>query len=454
MSNLGLTSTVREALDLLGIDLDRLCRLEPDAALGNGGLGRLAACFMESMATLEIPAFGYGIRYDHGIFRQVVRDGWQHELPEEWLAFGNPWEFEQSGVVYTVDFGGKVLDIPQRDGAMGHVWHPDESVTAVAFDTPVTGWRGRQVNTLRLWSARAADPISLDDFNRGDHVGALADRVRLEAISRVLYPSDDTPAGLDLRLRQEFFFASASLQDLIRRHKRQHGELSSLGDHAAIQLNDTHPAIAVPELMRLLVDLHGMPWDLAWSITTSVFNYTNHTLLPEALETWAVPLLESLLPRHMQIIREINARHLDAGRARRPRRTWVPGVRFAGGGKPWPTREDGPSRIRRFAPRQRCLGAAHRPHAPHRLPRPARAPSRAHRQQDQRHHVPALAAPGQPGTDTPHRRGDRPRRCSTTRMRSRRWPRWRRTLHCASASRQCGGRTRWRSRGWSSSAPA
>ena len=315
MSNLGLTSTVREALDLLGIDLDRLCRLEPDAALGNGGLGRLAACFMESMASLEIPAFGYGIRYDHGIFRQVVKDGWQHELPEEWLAFGNPWEFEQSGVVYTVDFGGKVEEVRHRDGAMGHVWLPEESVTAVAFDTPVTGWRGRQVNTLRLWSARAADPISLDDFNRGDHVGALADRVRLEAISRVLYPNDDTPAGLDLRLRQEFFFASASLQDLISRHKQQHGELSSLGDHAAIQLNDTHPAIAVPELMRLLVDLHGMPWDLAWSVTTSVFNYTNHTLLPEALETWAVHLLESLLPRHMQIIREINARHLDAGRA-------------------------------------------------------------------------------------------------------------------------------------------
>ena len=315
MSNLGLTSTVREALDALGIDLDRLCRLEPDAALGNGGLGRLAACFMESMATLEIPAYGYGIRYDHGIFRQVVKDGWQHELPEEWLAFGNPWEFEQSGVVYTVDFGGTVESVAGRDGTQKHAWQPEESVTAVAFDTPIAGWRGRLVNTLRLWSARAADPISLDDFNRGDHVGALADRVRLEAISRVLYPSDDTPAGLDLRLRQEYFFASASLQDLLTRHKQQHGELSSLADHAAIQLNDTHPAIAVPELMRLLVDLHGMPWDLAWSITTSLFNYTNHTLLPEALETWPVPLLEKLLPRHMQIIYEINARHLEARRA-------------------------------------------------------------------------------------------------------------------------------------------
>jgi glycogen phosphorylase len=315
MSNLGLTSTVREALDAIGVDLDRLCALEPDAALGNGGLGRLAACFMESMASLGIPAYGYGIRYDHGIFRQVVKDGWQHEMPEEWLSFGNPWEFERPGVVYSVGFGGRVDDGPRRDGTMGHVWVPSESVTAVAFDTPITGWRGRHVNTLRLWSARAADPISLEDFNRGDHVGALADRVRLEAISRVLYPSDDTPAGIDLRLRQEFFFASASLQDLLRRHKQQHGELSSLGDHAAIQLNDTHPAIAVPELMRLLVDEHGMPWDLAWSITSAVFNYTNHTLLPEALETWSVPLLTQMLPRHMQIIYEINARHLSARHA-------------------------------------------------------------------------------------------------------------------------------------------
>jgi glycogen phosphorylase len=315
MSNLGITATVREALELQGIDLDRLCKLEPDAALGNGGLGRLAACFMESMASLEIPAYGYGIRYDHGIFRQVIKDGWQHELPEDWLSFGNPWEFERADIAYKVDFGGTVEEFVHRDGTPGHVWHPEESVTALAFDTPITGWRGRHVNTLRLWSARAADPISLEDFNRGDHVGALADRVRLEAISRVLYPSDDTPAGQDLRLRQEFFFASASLQDLVRRHKQRHGELSSLADYATIQLNDTHPAIAVPELMRLLVDLHGMPWDLAWSITTSVFNYTNHTLLPEALETWPVPLLEQKLPRHMQIIYEINARHLAARRA-------------------------------------------------------------------------------------------------------------------------------------------
>ncbi len=204
---------------------------------------------------------------------------------------------------------------PQRRGGTRYVWHPAETVNAVAYDTPIAGWRGRHVNTLRLWSARATDPISLEEFNRGDHVGALADRVRLEAISRVLYPSDETAAGHELRLRQEFFFASASLQDLLRRHKQQHGDLASLADHVAIQLNDTHPAIAIPELMRLLTDEHAIPWELAWNITTSVFNYTNHTLLPEALETWPVPLMEGLLPRHMQIIYLINALHLDAQRA-------------------------------------------------------------------------------------------------------------------------------------------
>ena len=317
LGNLGLTATAREALRNLGVDLDRLRGLEPDAALGNGGLGRLAACFMESMATLGIAAHGYGIRYDHGTFRQVLHDGWQHELPEEWLSFGNPWEFERPEVTYTIGFGGKVEETQVAGDIPRHAWQPAETVTAVAFDTPIAGWRGRHVNALRLWSARAADPLDLEDFNRGDHVGALADRVRLEAISRVLYPSDETPAGQELRLRQEFFFASASLQDMLHRHKQQHGELSSLADHAAIQLNDTHPAIAIPELMRLLIDEHGMAWDLAWNIATSMFNYTNHTLLPEALETWSVALLERLLPRHMQIIYRVNALHLEAQRRAR-----------------------------------------------------------------------------------------------------------------------------------------
>ncbi|HEX4943737.1 MAG TPA: glycogen/starch/alpha-glucan phosphorylase, partial [Usitatibacteraceae bacterium] len=315
LGNLGLVATAREALADLGIDLDRLRKLEPDAALGNGGLGRLAACFMESMSTLGIPAHGYGIRYDHGIFRQAIKNGWQIELPENWLSSGNPWEFERPEVSYTIGFGGAVDAVPNVDGTTRSVWRPADSVNAVAYDTPIAGWRGAHVNTLRLWSARSNHPIVLEDFNRGDHVGALADRVRLEAISRVLYPSDDTPAGHELRLRQEIFFASASLQDLLRRHKQQHGEISSLPDHVAIQLNDTHPAIAVAELMRLLVDEHGMPWNHAWRICTSVFSYTNHTLLPEALEKWSVPLMEGLLPRHMQIIFLINARHLDSLRA-------------------------------------------------------------------------------------------------------------------------------------------
>ena len=316
LSNLGLTDTARAALSDLGVDLDRLRKLEPDPALGNGGLGRLAACFMESMATLRIPAYGYGIRYDHGIFRQVLKDGQQMELPEDWLSAGNPWEFARPEVAYTIGFGGTVEVVPNPDGTSRSVWHAADSVKAVAYDTPITGWRGVHVNTLRLWSARAADQLDLEDFNRGDHVGALAHRVRLEAISRVLYPSDDTPAGHELRLRQEIFFASASLQDILRRHLQQYGDLSSLPDHVAIQLNDTHPAIAIPELMRLLVDEHAMPWDLAWDIAQSVFSYTNHTLLPEALERWSVPLMEGLLPRHMQIIYLLNAQHLDQLRTR------------------------------------------------------------------------------------------------------------------------------------------
>lgn len=316
LGNLGLTGIADSALADLGVDLDRLRKLEPDPALGNGGLGRLAACYMESLATLRIPAHGYGIRYDHGIFRQGLRDGWQIELPEDWLSAGNPWEFARPEVVYTIGFGGRVEVVANADGTSRSVWHPAESVKAVAYDTPITGWRGAHVNTLRLWSARAADPLSMEDFNKGDHVGALADRVRLEAISRVLYPDDTTPAGHELRLRQEIFFASASLQDLLRRHEAEHGDLLSLPDHVAIQLNDTHPAIAIPELMRLLVDEHGIPWELAWDIARSVFNYTNHTLLPEALERWSVPLMEGLLPRHMQIIYLINALHLDELRVR------------------------------------------------------------------------------------------------------------------------------------------
>ena len=312
ISNLNIAGEVRQALAGLGVDLDRLRTIEPDAALGNGGLGRLAACFMESLATLDIPAFGYGIRYDYGLFRQAIADGWQQEIPEDWLSFGNPWEFERPDIRYHIQFGGSVEMVGRPDGTIAHIWHSTETVNAVAFDTPMVGWRGRRINTLRLWSARATDPLELETFNRGDYVGAVADRMRVEAISRVLYPSDSTPAGQELRLRQEYFFTSASLQDLLRRHRERHPDFSNLHEHAAIQLNDTHPAIAVPELMRLLVDEHVVPWDEAWRITTATLNYTNHTLMPEALETWPVELMERVLPRHIQIIYLINFLHLES----------------------------------------------------------------------------------------------------------------------------------------------
>jgi starch phosphorylase len=318
LHSLGLTERVREALAGLDIDLDRLRQVEPDPALGNGGLGRLAACYMESMASLGIPAHGYGIRYDHGLFRQVIVNGWQHEYPEEWLSAGNPWEFHRPEVTHEIGFGGTVESLPGAGDEVRHVWHPAEKVEAVAFDTPVVGWRGRRVNTLRLWSARPADPLRLDAFNLGDHAGALSDQIRAEAISKVLYPSDETPAGLELRLRQEYFFTSASLQDLVRRHVKAGRDIRTLADKVAIQLNDTHPAIGVAELMRILVDLHGVPWAQAWEMTQAIFCYTNHTLLPEALESWPVGLMERLLPRPMQIIYLINALHLDRVRGLRP----------------------------------------------------------------------------------------------------------------------------------------
>jgi len=309
LNNLGLTASVREALAGLDVDLEELREIEPDAALGNGGLGRLAACFMESMATLSVAAYGYGIRYDHGLFRQAIKDGWQHEYPEDWLAFGNPWEFARPEIEYEIGFGGSVE--AQSDGRGAQIWKPNEIVEAVAYDTPVAGWRGASVNTLRLWRSRAPDPLRLDVFNAGDYVAAQADQVRAESISKVLYPSDSTPAGLELRLRQEYFFAAASLKDLIRRHLAQHGDITTLAEKTAIQLNDTHPAIAIAEMMRLLVDVYALEWDEAWHITRETFSYTNHTLLPEALESWPVPLMERLLPRHMQIIYLINALHLD-----------------------------------------------------------------------------------------------------------------------------------------------
>lgn len=309
LSNMGLTREMEQALRSHGLDLAELEELEPDAALGNGGLGRLAACFMESLASLDIPAYGYGIRYVNGMFRQRIDDGWQVELPETWLAHGNPWEFERRESSYRVGFGGEVI----AEGE-GVVWHPADEVEAIAVDTPVAGWRGKRVNTLRLWTASALDPLKLDAFNAGDHAGALSDQVRADSLVRVLYPADSSPAGQELRLRQEYFFSSASIQDIVRRHVQYHGSVETLPDKAAIQLNDTHPAVAVAELMRLLVDEQGLEFNEAWDITQRTIAYTNHTLLPEALESWHLPLFERLLPRHMQIIYAINSRVLREAR--------------------------------------------------------------------------------------------------------------------------------------------
>nr|WP_165909265.1 glycogen/starch/alpha-glucan phosphorylase [Shinella sp. JR1-6] len=314
MTNIGIMDEMRHALASLGVDLDIIAELEPDAALGNGGLGRLAACFMESMATVDVPAYGYGIRYVHGLFRQQMADGWQVELPETWLAHGNPWEFERRESSYEIGFGGAVETINIGEDKQRFVWKPAERVIATAYDTPAVGWRAKRVNTLRLWAANPIDPILLDAFNAGDHIGALRESNKAESLTRVLYPADATSAGQELRLRQEFFFCSASLQDILRRHLQQYPDFTSLPDAVAIQLNDTHPAISVAELVRLLTDVHGIEFDTAWDIAHRTFSYTNHTLLPEALESWPVPLLERLLPRHMQIVYAINAKILVVAR--------------------------------------------------------------------------------------------------------------------------------------------
>jgi starch phosphorylase len=314
IDNLGLGEAARDAMAGFGLDFREVLDDEPDAALGNGGLGRLAACFMESMATMGVPATGYGIRYRHGLFRQRIKEGWQLEYPETWLEHGNPWEFDRREAAYEIGFGGLVEFQEANGSEEKYTWKPAERVIASAYDTPVVGWRGAWVNTLRLWNAEPVDPIRLDAFNAGDHIGSLKESNRADALTRVLYPADAALSGQELRLRQEYFFSSASLQDIVRRHLSQYESLDTLPDKVAVQLNDTHPAVCVTELMRILMDLHGYDFDEAWDITQRTIAYTNHTLLPEALESWPVPLFERLLPRNMQIIYEINAHLLRAAR--------------------------------------------------------------------------------------------------------------------------------------------
>jgi len=302
LTNLGLLSEAKTFLKSQNLDVTNVINAEQDAALGNGGLGRLAACFMDSMATTGVAGMGYGIRYQHGIFRQAIEDGWQVEEPEDWLFAGNSWEFRRPEVVYEIGFGGHVTH--DEDGKA--TWHPSESVQAVAFDMPIAGWEGDHVNTLRLWSARQSGMMNLDTFNDGEFMAAARQQVLAETISKVLYPGDHTPQGRELRLKQEVFFTSASLHDLLRRFFANYDDLDTLGDHVAVQLNDTHPAIAVPELIRILMDDHGYDFDHALKITRETLHYTNHTLLPEALEKWPRDLFEHILPRHLQIINMID----------------------------------------------------------------------------------------------------------------------------------------------------
>lgn len=308
--NLSLREAVAEGMSEYGIDLNEVLEQEEDPGLGNGGLGRLAACFMDSLATLKLPAMGYGIRYEFGIFRQEIRDGWQVEQPDEWLRKGNPWEFPRPEYSVEVRFGGQVEQHVDERGWLQFRWRGGETVMGVPYDTPIAGFGHNTVNTLRLWSARASEQFDLKVFNDGDFRRATEQKAVSESISKILYPKDDSLEGKELRLRQQYFFVCCSIADIFRRFKKKHTDFSELPGKVAIQLNDTHPAIAVAELMRVLVDIEGLSWDSAWAITQETIAYTNHTLLPEALERWSLPLFERLLPRHTQIIFEINRRFL------------------------------------------------------------------------------------------------------------------------------------------------
>ena len=316
--NLQVEDTVSKALEDLGMSLEEMRDIEMDAGLGNGGLGRLAACFMDSLATLQIPAYGYGIRYDYGIFHQKIVRGYQVEEPDEWLSRENPWEKARPEYTFRVRFGGKVVQRTNRTGKLVFDWVETEDVLAMAYDTPIPGYGNKTVNNLRLWSAKATEEFDLDFFNKGDYFAATSKKTETESISKVLYPNDNSLVGRELRLKQQYFFVSASIQDILRRFRREHMDLNQMPEVIAIQMNDTHPTIAIPEFMRLMLDVEGIEWEKAWEMTKAIFGYTNHTLLPEALEKWPVSLFGRLFPRHLQIIQEINARLLKEVEEKHP----------------------------------------------------------------------------------------------------------------------------------------
>jgi starch phosphorylase len=317
--NLNIMNQTNKAVSDIGYELEELREVEFDAGLGNGGLGRLAACFLDSMATLAYPAYGYGIRYEYGIFKQRIVDGYQAELPDNWLMYGNPWEMKRPEVTFPVKIYGKVEYVPDTENTAVKKWTGYDIVNAMAYDTPVPGYGNNTVNTMRLWASKAARGFDFEHFNEGDYVKAVSDKETVEAISKVLYPNDNTMQGKELRLKQEYLLVSASLQDIIRRFKKYCTDFKLFPEKVAIQLNDTHPALAIPELMRILLDEERLTWDEAWGITTKTFGYTNHTVLPEALEKWPVELMKLVLPRHLEIIYAINLKFLEMIEAKYPK---------------------------------------------------------------------------------------------------------------------------------------
>ncbi len=326
ITSLQMESQAREALQAYGFDLDDIEEEEWDAGLGNGGLGRLASCYMDSMATLRIPGYGYGIRYDYGIFHQVIENGYQREQCDNWLRRGSPWEIQRHEVLLPVNYYGRSEPYTDVEGRIRYRWVPGETVMARACDILVPGYGGQYVTNMRLWAAHSSREFNLMEFNQGDYIGAVENKVISETISKVLYPNDEGASGKELRLKQQYFFVAATLQDILRRFRKQRKDYSDIPDFVAIQLNDTHPAIAVPELMRLLVDENDLEWDTAWKICENTFAYTNHTVLPEALETWPVDLIGRVLPRHLEIIYEINHRFLESVRSGLPQDSDLPSL--------------------------------------------------------------------------------------------------------------------------------
>jgi starch phosphorylase len=318
LMNLELLDDFRNAIESLGYDFNEIINEEQDAGLGNGGLGRLAACFLDSLATMSIPAYGYGIRYEYGIFRQKIIDGAQIEVPDNWLRYTNPWEFDRQQHLHKVKFYGRVIERMDKDGRVINDWVDTEHVMAMAHDTPVPGYGTHTVNTMRLWSAKSSREFDLKFFNEGNYIRALEKKMTSENISKVLYPADNVQEGRELRLKQEYFLASATIHDVLYRFKKFHADLRLLPQKVAVQLNDTHPALCIPEMMRVLMDLENFSWDDAWDVTSKTFAYTNHTILPEALEKWPVWFFEQILPRHLLIIYEINERFLLLVRDRFP----------------------------------------------------------------------------------------------------------------------------------------